>query len=38
MNAQGEDVVAGVRTPHPMDDLKKMTLQFMKNLWDMQIN
>ncbi len=23
MNAQGEDVVAGVRTPHPMDDLKK---------------
>ena len=23
MNAQGEDVVAGVRTPHPMDDLKE---------------
>ena len=22
-NAQGEDVVAGVRTPHPIDDLKK---------------
>ncbi|MBV6479539.1 MAG: Pyruvate, phosphate dikinase [Ignavibacteria bacterium] len=23
MNAQGEDVVAGIRTPHPMSDLKK---------------
>ncbi|UCD15012.1 MAG: pyruvate, phosphate dikinase, partial [Candidatus Omnitrophota bacterium] len=23
MNAQGEDVVAGIRTPHPIDDLKK---------------
>ena len=23
MNAQGEDVVAGSRTPHPMDDLKE---------------
>ena len=23
MNAQGEDVVAGVRTPHPMSDLKE---------------
>ncbi|NQT95123.1 MAG: pyruvate, phosphate dikinase [Candidatus Omnitrophica bacterium] len=23
MNAQGEDVVAGTRTPHPIDDLKK---------------
>ena len=22
MNAQGEDVVAGIRTPHPMDDMK----------------
>ena len=22
-NAQGEDVVAGIRTPHPIDDLKK---------------
>jgi pyruvate, orthophosphate dikinase len=24
MNAQGEDVVAGIRTPHPIDDLKKV--------------
>ena len=23
MNAQGEDVVAGIRTPHPISDLKK---------------
>lgn len=23
INAQGEDVVAGIRTPHPIDDLKK---------------
>jgi pyruvate,orthophosphate dikinase len=23
MNAQGEDVVAGIRTPHPIEDLKK---------------
>ncbi|PJD01091.1 pyruvate, phosphate dikinase [Candidatus Micrarchaeota archaeon CG10_big_fil_rev_8_21_14_0_10_54_18] len=23
LNAQGEDVVAGIRTPHPVDDLKK---------------
>ncbi|MFH1868588.1 MAG: pyruvate, phosphate dikinase [Candidatus Omnitrophota bacterium] len=23
MNAQGEDVVAGIRTPHPIDDLRK---------------
>ena len=23
LNAQGEDVVAGIRTPHPIDDLKK---------------
>lgn len=23
MNAQGEDVVAGIRTPHPIDDMKK---------------
>ena len=24
MNAQGEDVVAGIRTPHPIEDLKKI--------------
>lgn len=24
MNAQGEDVVAGIRTPHPIQDLKKI--------------
>ena len=24
MNAQGEDVVAGIRTPHPISDLKKL--------------
>jgi len=24
MNAQGEDVVAGIRTPHPISDLKKV--------------
>lgn len=24
MNAQGEDVVAGIRTPHPIIDLKKI--------------
>jgi len=31
-NAQGEDVVAGVRTPHPIDDLKKEMPKAYKEL------
>lgn len=30
MNAQGEDVVAGIRTPHPIDDMKKQS----KHIYD----
>lgn len=32
MNAQGEDVVAGIRTPHPMDDLKKQNKKIYDQL------
>lgn len=32
MNAQGEDVVAGIRTPHPISDLKKAKPQIYKQL------
>lgn len=32
MNAQGEDVVAGIRTPHPITDLKKEMPQAYKQL------
>lgn len=31
-NAQGEDVVAGIRTPHPIDDLKKEMPEAFKQL------
>jgi pyruvate, orthophosphate dikinase len=30
-NAQGEDVVAGTRTPHPISELKKKIQRFIKN-------
>ncbi|MEM9857274.1 MAG: pyruvate, phosphate dikinase [Bacteroidota bacterium] len=32
MNAQGEDVVAGVRTPRPIDELKEIDLAVFKEL------
>ena len=32
MNAQGEDVVAGIRTPHPLTDLKKQLPVVYKQL------
>ncbi|MFA5196936.1 MAG: pyruvate, phosphate dikinase [Patescibacteria group bacterium] len=37
MNAQGEDVVAGVRTPKNMDDLKKEMPQTYKELNDIRL-
>ena len=33
-NAQGEDVVAGIRTPHPIEDLKKEMPQVYRQLRD----
>lgn len=33
-NAQGEDIVAGVRTPQPISDLEKLMPQCHKELWD----
>jgi pyruvate,orthophosphate dikinase len=33
-NAQGEDIVAGVRTPQPISDLEKLMPQCYKELWD----
>jgi len=33
-NAQGEDVVAGIRTPHPIADLKKEMPKVYKQLFD----
>jgi pyruvate,orthophosphate dikinase len=35
MNAQGEDVVAGIRTPEPMVRLKKVNAQIYKQLTDL---
>jgi pyruvate,orthophosphate dikinase len=37
-NAQGEDVVAGVRTPHPISELKKDDPKIYKQLDDIQKN
>ena len=34
MNAQGEDVVAGIRTPHPIDDLQKEYPQMYRQILD----
>jgi pyruvate,orthophosphate dikinase len=34
MNAQGEDVVAGIRTPNPMSDLEKANPEIYKQLCD----
>ena len=34
MNAQGEDVVAGVRTPHPIDHLKDEMPEVYKEFYD----
>jgi len=33
-NAQGEDVVAGIRTPHPIIDMQKEFPEVAKQLWD----
>ncbi len=33
-NAQGEDIVAGVRTPQPISDLEKLMPQCYRELWD----
>ncbi len=34
MNAQGEDVVAGIRTPLPISKLKEQNPEYIKNLID----
>lgn len=34
MNAQGEDVVAGIRTPHPLDDMKEELPEIYKQFSD----
>lgn len=34
MNAQGEDVVAGIRTPMPMDELKRINAQVYQQFFD----
>lgn len=36
LNAQGEDVVAGIRTPNPIDDLKKVMPNSYKQLVDIK--
>ena len=36
MNAQGEDVVAGIRTPKPIESLKKENLQAYKELFNIK--
>jgi pyruvate,orthophosphate dikinase len=36
MNAQGEDVVAGIRTPHPIENLKKQNPGIYKQLIDIK--
>jgi len=33
-NAQGEDVVAGIRTPHPIADMEKEWLEVYQQFWD----
>ncbi len=33
MNAQGEDVVAGIRTPEDISHLKQIILKFIMNSW-----
>ena len=34
MNAQGEDVVAGIRTPQPILEIRKSKIQqYINNLW-----
>jgi len=33
INAQGEDVVAGIRTPSPLKDLEKRCLEFSSSCW-----
>ncbi len=37
MNAQGEDVVAGIRTPHPIEDLEKEMPKAYKDLFAAQL-
>jgi pyruvate,orthophosphate dikinase len=37
MNAQGEDVVAGVRTPQPIDQLKEVMPEVYKQFADIAI-
>jgi pyruvate,orthophosphate dikinase len=37
MNAQGEDVVAGIRTPHPIADLKKEMPKIYQELEDIYL-
>jgi len=34
MNAQGEDVVAGIRTPEPIESLEKRQPEVYKQLWE----
>ena len=36
MNAQGEDVVAGIRTPHPISDLEKEMPEIFAQLMDIR--
>ena len=36
LNAQGEDVVAGIRTPHPIQDLEKDMPEVYKHLFEIQ--
>jgi len=36
MNAQGEDVVAGIRTPHPISDLAKQNRKIYRQLLDIR--
>ena len=33
INAQGEDVVAGIRTPESIENLERKCLEFMMNLF-----
>jgi len=33
-NAQGEDVVAGIRTPHPIADMEKEWLEVYQRFWE----
>lgn len=38
INAQGEDVVAGIRTPHPVEDLKELMPEMHDQLLNIGIN